>query len=250
MNDFNEQLAASVDATASFDSTAVAERVTRRRRTRRAAFVAAGCFVVAVSVGSALVIADGDDEPDLEAVDDPPTTVPADTPADLAPATEDPVGADGVTGQLSDFHVETNDTYGFVECGADGEPGPPDDARAVELDAVIDALRTGGLHEQPFVVSSGGPQSIWGVPSIGLSSRYEPTLAWLAERADAAEVCVEFPEFGVRNLPPELAPVAVTEGFTVTADGCEPKGEWVEPFLRLVDGRAELGIAIGRGILF
>ena len=253
MNDFDERLTSSVAATASFDAADVARRVARRRRRRRAIGAAAVALVAVVGVGAAVALT-GDDGPDVQAVDDPPTTTSAapDVPAVLVPVPEDPVGADGVTGTMSDLHVETTETFGFVECGADGEPGPPTGERATELEALIDDLRDAGLHDQPFVVSSGGPQSIWGVPTVGLSSRYQPTLQWLADRVDAADVCLEVPEFGVRNRPPALAPVAVSvaasfNGVTVTAEGCQPKGEWIEPFIRRIGERAELGIAVGQG---
>lgn len=253
MNDFDERLTSSVAATASFDAADVARRVARRRR-RRAVGAAAVALVAVVGVGAAIALT-GDDGPDVQAVDDPPTTTSAapDVPAVLVPVPEDPVGADGVTGTMSDLHVETTDTFGFVECGTDGEPGPPTGERAAELEAVIEDLRATGLHDQPFVGSSGGAQSIWGVPSVGISSRYEPTLQWLADRVDAADVCIEFPEFGLRNLPPELAEVEVESGdgrVIVRAIGCEPKGEWVAPFIGgRTEGPLELGIATGRGLL-
>lgn len=257
MNHFEEDLGASVSATASFSAADVGARVARRRRHRRVVTVLGAALALAVVAGSAYVALSGDDGPDLEAVDDPPTTGSTlpDQPGELRPVAEDPVGADGATGALTDLHVETTDTFGFVECDSLGEPGPPDDARAAELEAVIESLRGAGLHDQPFVVSSGGPQSIWGVPSIGLSSRYEPSLRWIADRVDAGDVCVEFPQFGLRNLPPELAEVSLDAGGTadgvvaVVAVGCEPKGEWVAPFIRDRDGSVEVGIAIGRGQL-
>ncbi|MEZ5246756.1 MAG: hypothetical protein R2707_16795 [Acidimicrobiales bacterium] len=251
MNDFDDRIASSVAATASFDAADVADRVARRRRRRRAVGAAAVALVAVIGVGAAVALT-GDDEPDVEAVDDPPSTTSSvpDAPVELVPAVEDPVGADGVTATMSDFHVETTETFGFVECGVNGEPGPPTGERAAELEAVIENLRDAGLHDQPFVGSSGGPQSIWGVPSVGLSSRYEPTLRWLADRVDPADVCLEFPAFGLRNLPPELAEVEVelVDGrVVVRAVGCEPKGEWVEPFIRQDDDTAALGIAVGRG---
>ena len=251
MNDFDERLTSSVAATASFGAADVARRVARRRRRRRAVGAAAVALVAVVGVGTPVALT-GDDGPDVQAVDDPPSTTSAapDVPAVLVPVPEDPFGADGVTGTMSDLHVETTETFGFVECGTDGEPGPPTGERAAELEAVIEDLRATGLHDQPFVGSSGGAQSIWGVPSVGLSSRYQPTLQWLADRVDAADVCLEVPEFGVRNRPPALAPVSVAASFngvTVTAEGCEPKGEWIEPFIRRIGERAELGIAVGQG---
>ena len=210
MNDFDERLTSSVAATASFGAADVARRVARRRRRRRAVGAAAVALVAVVGVGAAVALT-GDDGPDVQAVDDPPSTTSAapDVPAVLVPVPEDPFGADGVTGTMSDLHVETTETFGFVECGTDGEPGPPTGERAAELEAVIEDLRATGLHDQPFVGSSGGAQSIWGVPSVGLSSRYEPTLRWLADRADPADLCIEFPEFGLRNQPPALAEVEV-----------------------------------------
>lgn len=258
MNDFEERLHSSVATNTSFGVDDVAHRVAERRRRRRIVGATATTVVVLLVVGVIWATVGGDDHtPDVEAVDDPPTSVPDDgaddgEPPALGPYDEDAVGADGESGATSDLHVETSDTFGFVACGAEGEPGPPSGDRAVELEAVIEDLRSGGLHDQPFVGSSGGPQSIWGVPSIGLSARYEPTLRWIADRVDPADVCIEFPEFGLRNLPPALADVEVdvTDGVvTVRAVGCEPKGEWVVPFIRgRVDGpEAEVGIAVGRG---
>ncbi len=254
MNDFDDRLASSVAAAASFDVADVADRVARRRRRRRAVGAAAMGLVAVAGVGAAVVWL-GDDGPDVAAVDDSPTTTAAvsddpDAPAELVAVAEDPVGADGATGAMSDFHVETPDTFGFVECGANGEPGPPTGERAAELEAVIEDLRDAGLHDQPFIGSSGGPGSIWGVPSVGLSSRYEPTLRWLADRVDPDDVCLEFPAFGLRNLPPELAEVdveSVDGRVVVRAVGCEPKGEWVAPFIRQEDDTVALGIAVGQG---
>jgi len=248
MNEIDDQLRGAVAARAGFEADDVARLVTRRRRARRVVGGAAASFIV-VGVAATVLLSGGDDEPDLEAVDDPTTTTTA--PAEPTPTEEDPFGPDGVEGAMSDLHVETPDRFGFIECGADGEPGPPTGDRAAELEAAIEALRDGGLHDQPFAVSSGGPQSIYGVPSIGLSSNYEPTLEWIAERVDPADVCVEFAEFGIRNLPPALAEVVVAADaaageVTVTAVGCAPKGEWVAPFRQLGDG-TRLGIAVGRG---
>ena len=251
MTGFEDELDASVVASASFGAPDVGERVARRRRNRRIGVGIGAAVVLVVGAASMAALLGGDDDPDLD-VAAPTTTVSTSTPPGDGPVAEDPVGSDGVAGAMSDRHVETVETFGFTECGAAGEPGPPADDRAAALDAVVDALRAEGLHDQPFVVSSGGPQSIWGVVSIGLSSRYEPTLQWIADRADPADVCIEFPEFGLRNLPPALAPVtfevdAPAGTVTVTAEGCAPKGEWVHPFILNRTGSAEVGIAIGRG---
>lgn len=252
MTGFEDELEASVAASASFGAPAVGERVARRRRTRRIAAGLGAAVVLAVGAASMAAFLGGEDDPDLDVAAPTTTTGSTVAPSDDSPVAEDPIGADGIAGAMSDRHVETVETFGFTECGADGEPGPPADDRAAALDAVVEALRGDGLHDQPFVVSSGGPQSIWGVVSIGLSSRYEPTLQWIADRADPADVCIEFPEFGLRNVPPALAPVtfevdAPAGTVTVTAEGCAPKGEWVHPFILNRAGSAEVGIAIGRG---
>jgi len=248
MSELERRLRGAVATTVSFDAGDVARLVARRRRTRRTIGGVAASLVVLVGVGAALTLSGAEDDPDLEAVDDSPTTTASIAPEPVV-AEEDPEGPDGNVGAMSDLHVETTDQFGFSACGA-VELTLPTDARAAELEAVIEELRDGGLHEQRFVVSSAGPQSDGRVPSIGLSSNYEPTLQWIADRADPADVCVDFAEFGIRNLPPELAAVLIApvdSGFTVVADGCSPKGEWVQPFVRRGEDLAELGIAIGRG---
>lgn len=92
----------------------------------------------------------------------------------------------------------------FSECGPGGD-GPVPNEREAELQVVRDALEADGLFDQPHVVSAGGPSNVWGKITIGLRARHQPTIEWLAARADPADLCLELPPPGYYDQPPTLA---------------------------------------------
>ncbi len=93
----------------------------------------------------------------------------------------------------------------YAECHEVAENGPPESDEMIRLQRLRAELEAEGLFDQPFVGSSGGPESVWGILSIGLRRRYQPTIDWLASRVDVADVCLELPPVGYYRRPFEAA---------------------------------------------
>ncbi len=108
-------------------------------------------------------------------------------------------------------YVEEATQIPFPECSTLGRPGPPEGERLTELRQVRrqlegilgERLDTDGVVR---VTSIGGPQSIYGVISVGVSHRHQPTIDWLAERAGPDDLCLELPPVGYYDTPPHLYP--------------------------------------------
>jgi len=93
----------------------------------------------------------------------------------------------------------------FPECSTLEHVGPPTGDRLSELTALRQDLES-AFGNIEYVNSMGGPQSVYGVISVGLSHRYQPSIDWLAELAGPEDLCLELPPVGYYDQEPELVP--------------------------------------------
>ncbi|MEZ5167522.1 MAG: hypothetical protein R2695_13905 [Acidimicrobiales bacterium] len=101
---------------------------------------------------------------------------------------------------VSDEHVEATELV-FPEVRTRSAIPQVSAAKADELTALYDQLVAEGLHQQAFVGSSSRSDVI----QIGLNRRYGPTIRWLADRVDPADLCLWlYAPAGAFTAPPEL----------------------------------------------
>ena len=139
------------------------------------------------------------DEPPLP-VDDPQTVRPY--PRDgFGSVVQTPAGSIRITppSQPLPFVPEATNIP-FRECKDLLTDGPPEGERSREVHQLRRELEV-ELREVEYWMSLGGPQSTTGVVSIGFRYRYQPSIDWLIERADAADVCLELPPVGHYDRP-------------------------------------------------
>jgi len=145
----------------------------------------------------------------------------------------------------------------FPECSTLERGGPPTGDRLSELTALRQNLES-AFGSIEYVNSLAGLESTYGVISVGLSHRYQPSIDWLAELAGPEDLCLALPPVGYYDQEPELVPwVFVGDGqdfddfdgdrFVAMLDvrcGLIDKTRLLEPIVEFRDDVVLVGIPI------
>lgn len=260
MNEIEDRLTAAVRAEAGFGVDDVGARVIRRRRRRRVVSGIAAVVVV-VGIGVGIAALSGDDGPDLDVAGDDGGDDGGDggtggdggdgPGADSAPVDEvleDPIGADGTAGATTTDHLVAESP--FPRCDDIARDGPAEGERYVAQTAMWEAFRAQfSPAEWPYVTGFGGPESIWGMPSVDLTRPDRDTFDRLLEFFDPGEMCVGLPPEGAVppvpvDVPWELVSVG-DDDTTVTVvelTDCAMKAGHIETWVLDHDDRVEVGI--------
>ncbi len=90
----------------------------------------------------------------------------------------------------------------FAECDTLPEPGEPEFSR---LQEIRDDLSAAGMFEQHSIDGISGPGSTQGILNVRMRRRFQPSIDWLADRVDTADLCLSLPPVGYYDWPFEYA---------------------------------------------